>query len=838
MPLEQYFTCPLPHGVHARPASALEGVVRGFASDVVLVNQRTRRSANSKSILAIVGADIRHEDPCLVTVSGPDEQEAMAALSAFLQDEFPHCDEPLAAAAKQSGKLQLPPCLRDPGTAVQRGMPLVPGIGVAPAVRVGKFSIPATLPRNGVTDVEVEWRRLEVALQKLNAIYEQRFASAERKIESGLAKVHSAITHDVEFRQRLRDAITQQRRTVVGAIEEVEAHFTKMLATSGSGLLGDCALDIQDACFQLLCQVYDGDISETNVELVADSIVVAESLTPGQFIALNRRFLKGLVLAHASSTSHTVILARSFNVPTLSGVENFAAIKFNGQEVVVDANAGVLVTQFTTPARRYYAMEQRRLAGRRAHLLQLSARPAVMRDGHPIEITANIAIADEAASAFRDGAEGIGLFRTEMLFLDRKSAPGEEEQFETYRRVLAAAGNRPVVIRTLDVGGDKKPDYLNLPAEENPFLGFRAVRIYPKFETLIRAQIHALIRASAFGRLQVMVPMIASVEEARWVKRIFAEEQKKCAGEGIAFDAAMPVGAMIEVPAAAFAVDALCRELDFFSIGSNDLLQYFMAADRANSRVANLYNPFQPAFLRLLKQIVDGVHAHHKKIGLCGEIGGQVRFLPLLAGLGLDRISAAVPAVAELKGELAELTLGGCQSLLESALKCAGADEVVALLEQFMVRHGVPLLDPELVIFDAEVATKEEAIKLAVDQLFVLGRTEEPRGVEEAVWQREAVYSTGFGRGFAIPHCKTNAVQSNSLVLIKPRAPVAWNSLDGQPVRVMILLAIRESNAATEHMKIFSRLARLVMDGQFCARLEQEKDAAALCAFLKKTLEI
>lgn len=836
MSLEQQFTCPLPNGVHARPASALEEVVRSFDSEIILVNQRTRRSANSKSILAIVGADIRHADPCLFKVSGPDEHEAMAALTTFLKEKFPLCDQPLSAGVKRDGQLRLPRCLNQSGAMVHRGTPVAPGIARGRVVHVGKYALPSALPRNGTTVPDAEWRQLESALEKLVEQCNQRLVSANG-VESELLKVHRSIARDVEFRQRLREEISKRRHTAAEAIARVGKHFSGVLAASGSELLCDRALDIQDVCVGLLRQLYGDAVAEAKTELMADSIVVAESLTPGQFLALNRDYLKGLVLAHASATSHTVILARSFNVPALAGIEGLANINSSGQEAVVDADLGVLVTRLTDKARRYYALEQQRILGRQARLRRLSAAPGATRDGQRVEVAANIATAGEAAAAFASGAEGIGLFRTEMLFLDRESAPGEDEQFAAYREVMAAAGSRPVIIRTLDVGGDKKLGYLKLPPEENPFLGCRAVRIYPEFESLFRTQVRSLVRASASGKLRVMVPMIATLDEVRWVKNVIAEEQKKCAAEKIKFDPAMPVGAMIEVPSAAFAMEALCREFDFFSIGSNDLLQYFMAADRMNPRLGALYDPLQPAFLFLLKQIADAARTHRKPVSLCGEMGGQAHLAPLLAGLGLDKISAAAPAIAGLKAELAVCDLADCRELAAESLRCATAGEVSACLKQFALRHNPPLLDTELVIVDSDAATKEEAIKQATDRLFVLGRTEDARAVEEAVWQREASYSTGFGHGFAIPHCKDAGVRYNSLVLLKPRTPVAWNSLDGQPVSVVILLAIREAQADSTHMKVLAKLARKVMSKTFRSQLEAENNPAELCAILQKSFE-
>lgn len=834
MPLEQEFICPLPSGVHARPASALEEVTRKFASEFTLLNRRTQRTANGKSILAMVGTDIRQGDACVFKVSGPDEQEAMATLTAFLKDQFPHCDAPLTAATSTE-EAPLPPCLRDAGATIHRGQPVVPGIGRGRVVHFGKFKIPSSLPRNGVTDTEKEWARLDLALTKLNAAYDQRLATA-RGIEAALLKVHRSIARDEEFRWSLHAAVVKHKRTAAGAIEQAEASFSKMLADSGSEQLRERALDIQDVCRQLLHEIYADAARDGEIKLTANSVVAAESLTPGQFLTLDRKFLKGLVLASAGGTSHTVILARSFNIPTLAGVAKLSTIRFDEEDAVVDAEAGALVLHLTRAAKRYYTLEDRRLSERRKQAQKMSSRAATTQDGQRIEIAANISTAGEAATAFDAGAEGIGLFRTEMLFLDRSSPPDEEEQFASYRTVLVAAKGRPVVIRTLDVGGDKPLRYLHLPVEENPFLGLRAVRMYPEFEPLFRTQIRALVRASAIGKLSVMIPMIATVDEARWVRSIVTEEQQKCAEEKIAFDPEMSIGAMIEVPAAAFAMETLGQELDFFSIGSNDLLQYFMAADRMNERLGALYNPLQPAFLRLLKQIIDAAKAQGKEVSLCGEMGGQSQYLPLLAGMGINKISAATPSLARLKMELARLDAKVCEQLLKKALTGATADDVGNALEEFSAQASLPLLEPDLVLIHSDAKTKEEAIKQAVDQLFIWGRTDDSQSVEQAIWRREATYSTGFGHGFAIPHCQSSAVRFNSLVLLKPKTPVEWNSLDGQPVRVVILLAIREGQAGTTHMQVLAKLARQVMNDDFRAELERENDPTKLCAIIKKVL--
>jgi phosphoenolpyruvate-protein phosphotransferase len=827
------FTCPLPNGIHARPASALEEVTRAFAAEIVLCNERTGGSANAKSVLAIVGADIRHNDPCRFIISGPDADDAGAALSAFLRHEFPRCDEALPPVTLNLQEIVLPPALRGAGATIRRGRPVVPGIGQGRIMRSGTLRVPPSIPLQGSTDFAAEVRKLDSALTSLVADYEERLPRHDSRVQMELLKAHRSIARDPEFRAKLHEFIRPEQRSAAGAIVATEAYFTGILANSDSLLLRERTLDIQDVCFQLLQQIYGKAAVVAELELKEDTVIVAESMTPGQFFALDRRFLKGLVLGHAGMTSHTVILARSFGIPTLTGVADLAGANLQGTEAVVDAECGLLVTDLTEPARRYYRMEHERLAERRARLRRFAEQPAQTPDGQAVEIAGNIGTAAEAGAAFAAGAEGIGLFRTEMLFFDRDTPPSEEEQFTEYCEALRAAGDRPVITRTLDIGGDKALAYLNLPVEDNPFLGYRAVRIYPEYETLFRTQVRALVRASAFGRLKILIPMVTTPEEVLWAKHVIREEQSRCAAAKIPFDAHMPIGAMIEVPAAAFLLDALCRELDFFSIGSNDLLQYFAGADRGNPRLAKLYDPLQPAFLRLLKKIVSEARAAGKWIGLCGEMGGQPQYLPILLGLGLDEISAAPSLVTALKAEVATWPMAACTELVERALTCATPAEVHRLLDEYSARRPAPLVSPELVIIESSSVSKEEVIKEAVDRLYVLGRTTQPRALEEALWQREAVYSTGFGHGFAIPHCKTNAVTANSLVLLRLRTPVPWGSLDGQPVRTVLLLAIREcEQAANGHMNVFSKLARKVMHEDFREHLAGAHNPGVVCTVL------
>ncbi len=409
--------------------------------------------------------------------------------------------------------------------------------------------------------------------------------------------------------------------------------------------------------------------------------------------------------------------------------------------------------------------------------------PAITADDHRLEVAANVSSSEELGPAFEQGAEGIGLFRTEMLFVGRDNAPAEDEQFDIYTSAVRAAGGRPVIIRTFDLGGDKTVPYLDLPQESNPFLGYRGVRIYPARPELLRTQLRAILRASAAGRVQIMVPMVLSLAEALWFKAQVAEVQSDLKSRGIAFDAAVPIGIMIEVPVVGFIIGSLCREVDFFSIGTNDLSQYFLAADRDSDKVAHLACVRHPGFLLFLKQIVDHVHQAGKWVGMCGEMAGDIHQLPLLLGLGLDEISVAASEIPALKERVSRLSMSDCVQLLSRAMACRQTEDVDALLvREQPPEPTLPLLDEELVLLHSESATKEEAIADIIDTLYIAGRThiDDRQQVEASAWAREAVYSTGLGYGFAIPHCKTDAVAADSIGILKLDHPIEWTALDGK----------------------------------------------------------
>jgi fructose-specific PTS system IIA-like component len=805
---------------------------------LILVNERTGARGNVKSVLAVIGADVRLADACRIYIAGADQDEALTAIRSFVESVLPGCDEALPLAKEGPGEVRLPRAVAKAGVRWAAGRPACGGVGLGVVVSVAELALPEAAALAGGESAEVEHEKTMRALGAVRKALQGKLARRLAAVEAAVINAHLAMVEDVALHDRLAELV-ESGCSAGQAVVTAARHFMDQLRASESLYVRERAADVQDVCGQLLDELCGGDRQTGEVRLARESVVVAESLAPRQFLALDRGLLKGLVLGQGGATSHTVILARSFGIPTLTDVREARQCVAADKEVVVDAETGIVVGELTPAVRRYYAREAETIRRRRELVAAYIGRPAVTRDGRRIEVAANVSTAAEVGPAIEQGAEGVGLFRTEMLFLDRESPPSEEEQFAAYAEAARAAKGRPVIIRTMDIGGDKPAAYLGLPAEANPFLGYRGARLYPEHKRLFVQQVRAIVRASAFGSLRLMVPMVAVPEEARWARQRVAEVRAELKAKGAAFDAKMPIGAMIEVPSMAFLLERFGQELDFFSIGTNDLAQYFFAADRDNAKVAGLHNVRHPAFLRLLAKIVEEARRLGKWVGLCGEMGRDEANLPLLVGLGLDEISVAAPDVARIKAAAAKLSGAQCREVLKKAMECGDAAEVEALLgEARRPEASRNLLDRELVELDVDCLDKDEVIRRAVDALYVAGRIEDRWAVEEALWAREGVYSTGLGYGFAIPHCKTDAVEADSIGVLRLRSPVEWGSEDGQAVGMVIVLAIRESKAAGTHMKVLARLARKLMHEEFRAGLKAATNAEDVVAYLGRELEL
>jgi len=835
--LEYTFQCPLTRGMHARPASELQSVAQQYQSRVMLDNLRSHRTANVRSVFSLVGTEIRPQDPCRLRVQGPDQDQAFEALRSFIQDEFPLCDIDAVLEADRHGPdVALPCSLAVAGPNYISGVRAVGGLAWAPLYVAQIRPLPLSLDVDRPDDPTAELGRFDRARGHLAAKIEGQIQSREKSVEGAILAAHLGMLHDEEFMGTVRRSI-EKGDPSAKAILDAAAEYTRILQGCESPWLRERVLDLEDLCRHLLEGLYGpGVLPPQAIRLDRPSILAAEGLTPSAFLALDRENLKGLILGDTGTTSHTVILAHGRGLPTLSGIPVASLKARNGTVSVLDGGLGILVFDPPDPVRTYYRLEQTKYRLRDERYQASIRSKARTTDGVILEIAANIACSEEAGPAFQQGADAIGLFRTEMLFMDRKAPPDEQEQGSAYQAVLAAAGDRPVIFRTLDVGGDKPVPYLALGPEENPLLGNRGVRLYRTYETLLRTQLRALVRAAGQGRPWIMIPMVSTLDEVLWVKSVLDQVRAEIEGPQGAGSSKIPLGAMVETPAAALIVDQLCRELDFLSIGTNDLIQYLLAVDRTNGTVGPLYRGHHPSVIRAIRHVVNEAHRHGRWVGVCGEMAADPVNLPLWIGLGVDEISVTPVAVGPLKTEVQTCSSQQARALIDELAGCRTAADVTDRVAAWRVQKGrFDLVDARMISMGVKVTTKAHAIKVLADRLYVEGRTDDPVAVENALWERESTYSTGLGYGFAIPHCQTPALAADTIGVLKLAAPVDWDSLDGIPVSVVILLALRSGDDKA-HLQVFADLSRCLMREEFRRFLQDTQDPQQIVGFLRQRL--
>lgn len=804
-------------------------------------------AVDARSVLSIVALDVKLGDECIVVSDGPQAADAIAAAKALIGGGWARAEDGHIAPAPLRNRAaarnaELPRGLRDQGIAFATGNPACAGVATGAAVFLSGLSLAPEMQSATPRTPEVEVADATRAFSRVAARIRARGAAATRPLERDLLAAHAQIAEDPSFLDEVRSQV-HAGRTASQAVVHAANHFMDQLRKAASTYVRDRVIDIQDVAMQVVVELSGAPSPSASPAIDHDAIVFADVLTPSQLMQLDRKRLKGLVLGSVGPTSHTVILARSLGIPTLLDAFEAPKLMKPGEPMIVDADRGLVLHAALPIARRFYDAVERTKRRRRERLDPIAKRRGATRDGTPLEVAANASTAPEVTVAIDQGAEGVGLLRTELLFLDRATPPTEEEQFAGYSEVVDAAAGRSVIIRTLDIGGDKPAAYMSLPEEENPFLGYRGIRLYPQYLELLHTQLRAILRTSARGPVKIMAPMVSIPSEAAWFKAQVRAVQRRLADANVPFDPTTPVGIMVEVPSVALAIEEFSDIVDFFSIGTNDLCQYWMAVDRGNTAVASLYNARQPSFLRLLAQIIQSAKRHGKWIGMCGEMASDRRHLPLLVAMGLDEISVAPGEVLNLKASLANLTIDVCRSTLDAAIACFSPDEVDRVLAPSTSSSSSGTAEPSVLDLAAIVAasdaqTKHEAIREAVDALYVAGRSEQPDQIEDAAWAREATYSTGLGYGFAIPHCKTDGVSCPSLAVVKLRQPVEWGSNDGQPVSVVLLLAVPASDTAGSHMKVFAKLARKLMHDDFRERLLAASEPLAILRTLHDELQL
>ncbi|MBQ4897800.1 phosphoenolpyruvate--protein phosphotransferase [Paenibacillus sp. Marseille-P2973] len=554
------------------------------------------------------------------------------------------------------------------------------GVAIAPAFKLEHPDY--TVKNKNAADPAAELARLDEALatsqQELEAIKERTLQElGEKKAE--IFESHLLILNDPELLTPVRDKISSENATAEYALDETSKQFISMFENMKSAYLRERAADMRDVTKRVLTHllglnyVNPADISE-------EVIVIAEDLTPSDTAQLNRKYVKGFTTNIGGRTSHSAIMARSLEIPAVVGTKDVLSQVNSGDMIIVDGLDGTVIVNPSAEVIDEYKSKRDNHLRQIEEWKKLREVPTVSKDGVHVELAANIGTPNDVTGVLENGGEGVGLYRTEFLYMGRTELPSEEVQFNAYKTVLEKMEGKPVVVRTLDIGGDKELPYLDLPKEMNPFLGFRAVRLCLDRKDIFRTQLRALLRASTYGNLRIMFPMIATLDEFRQAKALLLEEQEKLVAEGIAVSDSIQLGIMVEIPSTAVLADQFAKEVDFFSIGTNDLIQYTMAADRMNERVSYLYQPYNPAILRLVKMVIDAAHKEGRWAGMCGEMAGDATAIPLLLGLGLDEFSMSATSILPARSQISKLSKAEMKALAEQALEQQTAEQVVKLV--------------------------------------------------------------------------------------------------------------------------------------------------------------
>lgn len=562
------------------------------------------------------------------------------------------------------------------------GIAAADGIAIAKAYRFVQPDL--TFAKTTVHDIEAEQQRLAAALakaeQELIVIRQQTLEKFSAE-EAAIFEAHLLVVHDPELIGPINQKIADEAVNAEYALHEVTSMFVALFEGMDDEYMSARASDIKDVTNRILAHLLGVHIPNPS-NINEQVIIVANDLTPSETAQLDRNYVLGFITDIGGRTSHSAIMARSLEIPAVVGAGVATTTIQDGDYIIVDGLTGQVLVNPSADVIADYQGKAQKYRAQQAEWSTLVNEQTVSKDGVHVELAANIGSPNDLDGVLRHGAEGIGLYRTEFLYMGRENLPSEEEQFTAYKTVLEGMKGKPVVIRTLDIGGDKHLPYLPLQEEMNPFLGHRAIRLCLDQQELFRTQLRALLRASVYGNLKIMFPMIATIQEFRAAKAILLEEKEKLIAGGIAVGSSIEVGMMVEIPSTAVMADIFAKEVDFFSIGTNDLIQYTMAADRMNEKVAYLYQPYNPAILRLIQMVIKAAHQEKKWVGMCGEMAGDEHAVPLLLGLGLDEFSMSATSILKTRALLKQLSVPEMQALATEALQLATAEEVLEKVRQ------------------------------------------------------------------------------------------------------------------------------------------------------------
>ena len=554
------------------------------------------------------------------------------------------------------------------------------GIGIGTVVLIEEHEINIETKRVEETGAEIE--RLQNAIEKFVAdtnVMAEKMDITVGKKDADILRGHIQMLQDPMIEEQISALIISEKITAEMAVEQVLEQTAEMFSQIPDELLQQRATDFRDIktrMLKILLGIEDVDISQ----VPAGTVIVARDLTPSMTAGINPENIEGILTEVGGRTSHSAILARAMEVPAVLSIENICSIAKNGDKVVLDGTSGEAILNPDDETVEKFKKMYSDYQNEKALLKEYAGKPSQTKDGVKVELVCNIGKPADANKVVECDGEGIGLFRTEFLFMDRDSMPTEEEQFEAYKEVAEKMKGKPVIIRTLDIGGDKDVPYLGLEHEDNPFLGFRAIRYCLQRKDIYEIQLKALLRASAFGKIKIMVPLVTGVDELRQVKAMIKDIMAELDKEGVVYNKNIEVGVMMETPAACMMADALAKEAAFFSIGTNDLTGYTMAVDRGNAKVAYLYSTYNPAVLRAIKRIIECGKKEGIMVGMCGEAAADSKLIPLLLAFGLDEFSVSATSVLKTRKTISDCTMDECKALADKVMACVTEEEVLEIL--------------------------------------------------------------------------------------------------------------------------------------------------------------
>ncbi len=566
---------------------------------------------------------------------------------------------------------------------ILKGIKASNGIVIAPAYKLNSQVIQIV---NQISDQsEIELNRLHDALYKSRQDLELIKSRTLEDIDAESAAIfeaHIQMLQDPMILDKVTDKINHDNYTAEYAYSTISDEMINMFTEMDNDYMKERASDVKDISQRVLAHLLNITLNNPNY-ITKEAIVISDDLTPSDTAQLNKRYVKGFITEMGGSTSHSAIMARTLEIPAIVGASSVIDNVNTGDLIILDGNKGIVHVNPSSDLLKEYTIIAEQYQNKKDALSALIDQPSVTIDNHKVELSANIGSPNDLENALKNGCEGIGLYRTEFLYMESESFPTEDDQFKAYKTVLESMGNKPVVIRTLDIGGDKELSYFDTPNELNPFLGHRAIRLCFENISVFKTQLRALLRASVFGNLKIMFPMIATLDEFRKAKDILEKTKIELLNEGIKVNTDLEIGIMVEIPSTAVLADQFAKEVDFFSIGTNDLIQYTFAADRMNETVSYLYQPYNPSLLRLIKMVIDAAHTEGKWVGMCGEMAGDPIAIPLLIGLGLDEFSMSAPSILPTRELLSHLSYDNMNKMATLALNMSTKSEVTLLVENY-----------------------------------------------------------------------------------------------------------------------------------------------------------